>query len=106
MTIAQIEHAETCSDPLPEQDAFDRMEDAINRRRREIIIAKTKQVQLTRFDARFTDAESQFADRRGLILSQQTQAEIARKRIELEIIDVARLIAAEADRGELLEETI
>jgi hypothetical protein len=52
-------------------------------------------MQLEVFERR--NLEAQIADRYGLLLNQLTHSEVELKRIELEIIEVARLIVAEAD---------
>jgi hypothetical protein len=105
MTVAQLEHIGTFRDPLPALSTMERMEDLFIKWRREIITAKNKRMQADVFERRHTDPEAQASDYFGLLGSQLTQAEVQRKRVELEIIEVARLIVAEAD-AETLEETI
>jgi hypothetical protein len=105
MSLTQFEHLATLTDPVPAQSTLDRMEDLFIKWRREIITAKNKRMQADVFERRHTDPEAQASDYFGLLSSQLTQAEIQRKRVELEIIEVARLIVAEAD-AETLEETI
>lgn len=97
MITAQLEYVDVYSDPLPCADTFDRMEELIRERRRTIITARAKLMQLEMFDRRFMDIEYQASNRRGEIINRLTRAELRRTQVELDIIEVARLIVAEAD---------
>lgn len=106
MNVAQYEHKSTFTDPLPEQTTFDRLEDLFITWRRAKLDAIRKKFQLESFDRMYSLPEEQAADRRNEILNQFTRAELRRAETELEIINVARLLVAEADIAETLEETL
>ena len=102
MTAIQIENRDAFCDPLPASDTLDRMEEAIRARRREMIVVQTKKMQVEMFDNRFTDMEAQGADRRNEIVNRMNQASLRQAGIEREIVEVARLIVAEADNAEII----
>ena len=94
-TIAQIEHAGGAySEPLPSADLFDRMEALLRDRRSAIVLATSRGFDLDRA-AKESPAETR-------ILNDKTRAEMRRAEMEIEAIEVARLIVAEADNLEMV----
>jgi hypothetical protein len=103
MNVTQIESIDAAySDPPPWADTFDRMEELCRARRREIITAETKRMQLEMFDRRFTDIEAQGADRRNEIVNRMTRAALRQAELEREIVEVAGHIVAEHAAGEMV----
>lgn len=107
MSLAQLEHAPTLTDPQPAQDRFEKLFDLLRARNGEIIIAKNRRLQLQSFDDRWPDVEAQAADRRRQIVEQLAQAKMRRGQKEGEIddfiLEVARLLVAEADAEAVTE---
>lgn len=104
MTLAQAEHITTFVEPPADQSTLDRLEELFISRRREIITAKNKRMQLQVYEQRLTEAEGQASDRIMHLASQLTQAEIQRARIELEIIEAAGLLTAENAAKEVVRQ--
>ena len=102
MTVAQLEHADTFCDPLPAQDTLERMEELFTRRRRELVLVKNRRIQLAGFDERFSDEGWQMSQGRIRLTNELNQAELRMAEIEFEIVEVARLIVAEADNLEMI----
>jgi hypothetical protein len=106
MTIAQLEHASIdYSDPLPSSDLFDRMENAARARRAQIVTAAMTRMKIEIFVRRPLETEQQAAERRAGLVNQHTQAELRRADIQAEMVEIARLIVAEADNASLMGDT-
>lgn len=103
-SIAQFEHAPTIyDDPLPTGDTLDRMEALFRERRNETVVALTERARLNCFTRRFTETPEQAANRRAGHANRMNQAELRVREIRNEIVEVARLIVAEADNADLMD---
>ena len=102
MNVTQLENAYTYADRLPTQTTVDRMEQVITDRRRELILLKNRQFKLRTFDNAYAEEDWQASDGRKRLVNQITQSELRLRRVWDEIVEVARLIVAEADNGELI----
>ncbi|HKQ90865.1 MAG TPA: hypothetical protein VJZ77_09295 [Blastocatellia bacterium] len=104
MTLRQIEHAATMNyaDELPAGDTLDRMEALFRERRSETVVALTEKARLKSFTRRFTETDEQAANRRAAHTNRLNQADLRRREIKNEIVEVARLIVAEADNAEII----
>jgi hypothetical protein len=99
MTVAQIEHAATLRpDPLPAEDLFDRMESLIRDRRAAIFTTADRRIRLETFEQMGAPADY---SRRVQYSNELTTAAMRQAEIEREIIEVARLLVAEADNAEM-----
>jgi hypothetical protein len=102
-TIAQIEHAATFTEDFPAADTLARLEELFHKRRGVMVIANNRRIRLEAFDERFAGEDWQISDGRLRLSNEFTQAEMRRSELEAEIVEVARLIVAEADNQELME---
>ena len=102
MNVTQLENSYTFAERLPLQETAARMDDLCMQRRREVILIKNRQAELARNDFLCPGEEWQASDRRLRIVNQITQSELRLRRVWDEIVEVARLIVAEADNGELI----
>lgn len=103
-SLAQFKHAPTMNyaDELPAGDTLDRMEALFRERRSEAVIAASERARLNCFIRRFTETPEQAAKRRAGHANRLNRAELRRREIQVEIVEVARLIVAEADNAELI----
>jgi hypothetical protein len=92
------------ADELPAGDTLDRMEALFRERRNETVIATSERARLNCFTRRFTETPEQAAKRRAGHANRLNQAQLRRREIHNEIVEVARLIVAEADNAELIAE--
>lgn len=102
MNVTQLENSYTYAERLPAQTTVDRMDDLCMQRRHELILIKNREIQLGRFDYRWPGEDWQASDRRLRLVNEKTQAELRLAGIWREIVNVARLIVAEADNSETL----
>jgi hypothetical protein len=103
-SIAQLENrdASIYADPLPAEDTFTRLENLFHQRRGVMITANNRRIRLEAFDERFAGEDWQISAGRLPLSNEFTQAEMRRREIEGEIVEVARLIVAEANNSELI----
>src|SRR5262245_32704635 len=97
MNIAQLEHADICSELL-NQSPRERLELLFREMRGATITLNTKRMQMDRFDHKFADTEAQFADYRNE-LSYQLSRAAARlaeinQQIDQTILEAAEVIKA------------
>jgi hypothetical protein len=91
MNVAQIEHADAYSDPLPAVSTIERMEDLITTRRRELVTIRNKERELFRL----TNLDAQMSDRFVRLSNEMHQARLRLATNLREIVEVAGHIAAE-----------
>lgn len=104
MTVAQIEHKETFTESLPEHATLDRMEQLFIDKRRDEVLIERRRIQLQVFDDNYPGDDWMMSDRRNDLVNQITQSELRHARVAGEIVEVARLLVAEADNSELITE--
>jgi hypothetical protein len=100
-TATQFENAVAFTEELPADDTLSRMEELFHQRRGVMITANNRRIRLEAFDERFAGERWQISDGRLRLSNEFTQAEMKRREIEAEIVEVARLIVAEANNSEL-----
>jgi hypothetical protein len=100
MNLTQFENGLAVADAPPTVETIDRLEELVTQRRRELVLEHNRRIQLSAFDDMYSGADWQASDKRVRLVSQIAQSEQRRARIKQEIVEVARLIAAEADNEE------
>jgi hypothetical protein len=100
MNLTQLENGLALAGALPQVETIDRLEELVTQRRREMILERNRRVQLSAFDDMHPGVDWQTSDKRIRLVGQIAQSEQRRARIKQEIIEVARLIVAEADNEE------
>jgi flagellin-specific chaperone FliS len=101
-SIAQLEHADAYSDPLPCESTLDRMRNLFMGRQLELVTIKNKQREMSRLE----DLEMQMSDRYRYLSNQMTQAELRLANNLREIVSVAGQIRDEYAAVEIVGETI
>lgn len=98
MNVTQFENAHAYTERLPARSTHERMERLYDDHRRETRIIKNKHELLAFFDRQWPEIKTQpIRDMRNEIVNQITSAELRLRRVLDEIVNVARLIVAEAD---------
>ncbi len=102
MNIAQREHADAYRETLPVDETLARLEGLFHSRRAVMNTARNRRIRLEAFDDRYSEEDWQISDVRIRAANELTQAEMKLADYEKEIIEVARLIVAEANNAELI----
>ena len=104
MTVAQCEHSRTFDEPAPPaQNRFDKLFELLRDRNSDIIVVRTRRMQIRDHDSRSWEIEAQASDRRKLLADQMAQAEKRCAKVEIQIDDfiVEAAEAIKAERAEL-----
>ena len=95
MTVAQAEHLNTFRETLPTQDTLSRLAGLFKERETWTDMAAMKRHAVEDFNRPFWESEPDIAHIRAQMTNQLTHAELKLAEVEVEIIEVARMLVAE-----------
>lgn len=101
MNVAQLEYADQYSDPLPANDMIDRMRMLCLERESALERLEKKEAALRAIDRMPWGVRPA---QRAKLANEADQVTLLVRTLQNEIVEVARLIVAEADNGELITE--